>query len=480
MNDNLVSKLFTQDTTKDQFIKKYDKLSQKKDAKYSSIFNSEQNGMIDKIFDAIDTNNDGKIDTEEINTLKNYDSVAEDLSEQDLKVLYEKVIENIDKEYIGKTPEQIYMNALNSVGSIHECSVIQDIDLSIESLQSLINMRELNSQNVIAALNKEAKTFEDKEEAQKTAHELKLKSFEKQSKSLNKDLAKNIEKQKAKENEITELKQKIAEKQKELSKISPDDKTYNTKQGELNKLNSKLGKLNFELSSIKNNENAIRTKIKNLETEKENAIKEREEQKKNNENELAKIQNDINNEKVQCSQDIEGYKTRIDELNKAQTYAYTKLPKEGSFNVPDSDFHSNDNALTMDELNKQGYHYNSEKGSQLAKKAASHAIGFTGKCSKYVNDDLEAVGLAVGRTGSAADMDTNLAKSGKFKELKVNSASDLKKLPAGCVLVYERGAAGYSSKHGHIEITLGNGTAASDGVTRNLRHSNNMHVFVPV
>ena len=480
MSNNLVSKLFTQDTTREQFIKKYDELSQKKDAKNSSIFNSEQSGMVDKIFDTVDTNKDGKIDTEEIDTLKNYDNVAADLSEQDLKVLYEKVLENIDKEYIGKTPEQIYMNALNLAGSVYECSVIQDLGISIESLQSLINIRELNSQNVIAELNKKAKTFEDKEEAQKTAHELKLKSFEKQSKSLNKDLNKNIEKQKVKEQEIAILKQQIAEKQQELYKISPEDKEYKNKQGELNKLNSKLGKLNFELSNIKSNETTIKTKIKNLETEKENAIKEREEQKKNNENELAKIKNDIDNEKTQCLQDIEGYKTRIDELNKAQEYANTKLPKEGGYNVPEGDFHANDNALTMDELNKQGYHYNSEKGSQLAKKAASHAVGFTGKCSKYVNDDLEAVGLAVGRTGSAADMDTNLAKSGKFKELKVNSASDLKKLPAGCVLVYKRGAAGYSSKHGHIEITLGNGTAASDGVTRNLRHSNNMHVFVPV
>ena len=55
---------------------------------------------------------------------------------------------------------------------------------------------------------------------------------------------------------------------------------------------------------------------------------------------------------------------------------------------------------------------------------------------------------------------------------------DLSSLPAGCVLVYDRGVAGYSSKYGHTEITLGDGTAGSGGITHNIRQG--ARVFVPV
>ena len=81
---------------------------------------------------------------------------------------------------------------------------------------------------------------------------------------------------------------------------------------------------------------------------------------------------------------------------------------------------------------------------------------------------------------SAHMMDSELRKNNNFREIKVNSKEELRNLPAGCIVVYEAGAAGYNAKHGHIEVTLGNGTAASDGITRNMRYSNQMSVFIPV
>ena len=64
-----------------------------------------------------------------------------------------------------------------------------------------------------------------------------------------------------------------------------------------------------------------------------------------------------------------------------------------------------------------------------------------------------------------------------FKEINPNGV-DLKKLPAGCVLVYGKGVAGYSKKYGHTEITTGNGKAVSDGVTQNL-HRKPTAIFMP-
>lgn len=77
-------------------------------------------------------------------------------------------------------------------------------------------------------------------------------------------------------------------------------------------------------------------------------------------------------------------------------------------------------------------------------------------------------------------MADKLAQNKNFKEIKVSSQNQLKSLPAGCVVVYGRGAARYNSAHGHIEVTLGDGTAGSDGQTRNMRFAQNMRVFVPV
>ena len=74
-------------------------------------------------------------------------------------------------------------------------------------------------------------------------------------------------------------------------------------------------------------------------------------------------------------------------------------------------------------------------------------------------------------------MDTVLGKNKNFKQISAEGI-DLKKLPAGCVLVYERGVSGYSSEYGHVEITLGDGTAVSGGRTRNIRPG--AKVFVPV
>ena len=67
--------------------------------------------------------------------------------------------------------------------------------------------------------------------------------------------------------------------------------------------------------------------------------------------------------------------------------------------------------------------------------------------------------------------------TGNFKEISAQGV-DLKKLPAGCILCYDKGVAGYNSKYGHTEITLGNGKSVSDGITRNIRPG--ARILIPV
>ena len=121
--------------------------------------------------------------------------------------------------------------------------------------------------------------------------------------------------------------------------------------------------------------------------------------------------------------------------------------------------------------------YNAQKGKKLAQTAKNNTKGFDGDCALYVRLALEKCGLGNGERGDGYEYASILSRNKNFKEISA-SGIDLSDLPAGCVLVYNRGTAGYSRKYGHVEITLGNGKAASDGITNNIKQG--ARVFVPV
>ena len=71
-----------------------------------------------------------------------------------------------------------------------------------------------------------------------------------------------------------------------------------------------------------------------------------------------------------------------------------------------------------------------------------------------------------------------LKNNKNFKEISPEGI-DVGKLPAGCVLVYDKGVEGYSKRYGHTEITTGDGRAVSDGITKNLCKKPSA-IFIPV
>ena len=121
--------------------------------------------------------------------------------------------------------------------------------------------------------------------------------------------------------------------------------------------------------------------------------------------------------------------------------------------------------------------YNEDKGTKLARTVRKNVIGFNGDCARYVRIALEESGLGTGERGDGHDYAKILSHNKNFKEISTKGV-DLSTLPPGCILVYDRGVAGYDKKFGHVEITLGNGQAASDGITNNIRAG--ARVFVPV
>ena len=122
--------------------------------------------------------------------------------------------------------------------------------------------------------------------------------------------------------------------------------------------------------------------------------------------------------------------------------------------------------------------YSAQKGMALARSALNSAVGFVKKCATYVKNAIVRTGLGAYMNGHGYQMASILRRNKNFKEISPVGVN-VKSLPAGCILVYGKGVAGYSSKYGHTEITTGDGRCVSDGITRNPRN-NPTAIFVPV
>jgi len=139
---------------------------------------------------------------------------------------------------------------------------------------------------------------------------------------------------------------------------------------------------------------------------------------------------------------------------------------------------SNNTKTNLPQFNKD-LKYNEEKANNLANDVKNNAESqSTGYCAKYVSDAISRTGLGI-ISGHAYQCADSLRSDSNFKEIKV-AGEDLKALPAGFVIVYDRGAAGYSADYGHVEVTLGDGRAASDFVNNDIKASDKVSVFVPV
>lgn len=138
-------------------------------------------------------------------------------------------------------------------------------------------------------------------------------------------------------------------------------------------------------------------------------------------------------------------------------------------------------SFTLTNKNKTKFslsNYNANAGERLARYALQHAKkSSTSHCATFVKKAIEKVGLGEYQQGDAYKMTSILRNNSNFKEISPSSV-DVKDLPAGCVIVFNRGTYNYSDKYGHVEITTGDGRAVSDFVNKNLKKPS--AIFVPV
>lgn len=146
---------------------------------------------------------------------------------------------------------------------------------------------------------------------------------------------------------------------------------------------------------------------------------------------------------------------------------------------------SNNDKEFEDVLKEKGVQYNAEVGHEVTTYALNKARNKSdGDCALFVNDAFECTGNNIGR-GHAHEKNDKIEElaSDKFTKIELDTPDDLRKLPAGSVVVYEKGACGYSNVHGHVFIATGNGRGVSDFLEQNPRLTtadfNKVSIYIP-
>ncbi len=123
--------------------------------------------------------------------------------------------------------------------------------------------------------------------------------------------------------------------------------------------------------------------------------------------------------------------------------------------------------------------YDAQLGAKIAEDARRNACRYSKhQCAHYVGNVFDRLGIRWTRENSAADLPRQIIKNPNFREVPIDTV-DLSNLPKGCVVVYPRRSAGYSPKHGHVEISIGGGMAASDFINKKIKYAPDARVFVP-
>lgn len=125
--------------------------------------------------------------------------------------------------------------------------------------------------------------------------------------------------------------------------------------------------------------------------------------------------------------------------------------------------------------------YDAAKGEKLASAGLKSALSLNTEhqCAKGVTMAMQDSGITKNRylVGSAYNLAGRLDKHPGFEQISV-ARSDLKKLPAGCVIVWDSSP---GHKDGHTAITSGDGKEFSSKVRNTIvRNNANYAVYAPV
>lgn len=485
--------------TQAQFVKNYEDIMSNNSGEDISIFGTNMQGFIGEMFEILNTNKaqDGaeeELDAEEIAALRTFVDDGDDnstVSNNDVNILLQKAMDKIKEKYKNAellSPKKMYEQALqNANGDMRNSSYIQELSNDIVALESMISLRQTNSDILINQYESEIDKLVQESNLYTKEYKEQYKNERNEANKLQKQMKEAQSKMSANQSEMDNISFERTVLSSQLEAMSDEDREkysdlYNERSSELSNSQSRLDSLIKENKKLSADYSGYSAKLNNINKKINSRQQALQKADVSIKNQIQDYRNKINIENESCKRDIEEYTNRIQNLKSAREYAIQNISYASSSDgdaVVESASHANDNAISFDELESQGLKYSSDKGQALASDVYNHRVGFTGYCARHVADGLKRTGLGNERA-NATDMDNKLVNNNNFRAVKITSKEQLKSLPAGCIVVYEKGAAGYNAKYGHIEVTMGDGTAVSDGVTRNMRYSDSMTVFVPV
>lgn len=473
--------LFKTGTDKEQFKKRFAEAQNNSELleEFSIFGDSDIAGSLDNIFGVADKDGDGKIDEGEFNALKTkfQDDNQDNISENDIRVMYQEAVQ----KRIGlASPEQMYNNAMTGVSDNRESDYVQQLDRSIGTYNTFISSRTQTSDARISKLRDEIEDIVRNTASKKGIDTAQYDELVRNAKQLQEQYNQNAINLSEKQRELDEAKREAKRVEREIKALeSADEKDeveISSRKSELEGLNSQISSLQTEVTALKANDRNFKTQLKQVNKAAEKIQKTILADDKEAKRTVDALNEQIRQEEQSKKSDISAYDEIISSLQDAREYAIAQTASAAASQDMSINFrNTGENVPSLKDVN-----YSAEKGQRLAQDMKSHSVGFTGYCSRHVSNGLARTGLGHERTASAHMMDTELDNNPNFRRITVSSQEELRSLPAGCVVVYEAGAAGYNKTHGHIEVTLGDGTACSDGITRNMRYSDRMSVFVPV
>ena len=265
---------------------------------------------------------------------------------------------------------------------------------------------------------------------------------------------------------------------------------------QLASINSKIEKINIEIEAANTAKTQAETDLAAANAAKNQATAD----KATKESELAAL----NAQKAELESDVEAKNPAVKTAKDAYENAKkeldsekTKLAETKLTEIYQAKDYVNEvqNAIATNKTNNQNSEfstepqYNKELGEALAKKAEQIAksMNTIGSCLNGVGYTLRKFfdkKTVLSTLGHAYLADEKLSNDEflkkYFKKVDVKR-DDLKNLPAGCIVVWQRGGPTKGGqKSGHIAITLGGGKEASDHVQKQVVRNCSYSVYYPV
>jgi hypothetical protein len=393
----------------------------------------------------------------------------------------------------------------------------EELNAELTKAESTLDEKQQNLSAIIDGTSSEIKALEDSaEEAYKTYHDELAK--------VDEDMAKQLDTYK---DDVSKKEQEISKKEQDISKqeivVSDCENSYNNAvsnrenlesiltglkdakstaaEDQVADINDKISQVEAQLADAKEAESTAKDKWDEEKANLETLNKEKDELKtgENGLDELNKQLSDYEAEIAAKYPQIDTYKQAWDEAkNLAATSKETAAAKakedvakaQEEVNkvktaIQNYDNKENEKTYSADPKNL----YDAELGAQLAQ-IANNTDGTIGYClrgvaksvKKFLGERTELSNLGSAYMAANA-LRNDPVLSQHFKEVEVDR-SELSSLPAGAIVVWDRGAPNASAagkKHGHISIALGNGKESSDHIQNQMTNRQSQFwVFYPV